>query len=328
MAEAMREGEEFRDDRRRNRPLPPEVVRELTRLDPWRSSLAMLQTLAATVVAVGVAGTLWTPWVVFPAIVVIGGLQHALFVLVHDSAHYRLFENRRLNDFSGRALAIPAGISMYSYRVIHRLHHNHLYTKLDPDMPLQGGYPRGRAYLLRKLAKDLAGLTALKTYAYFFGNPAINDEVGQAKRPLDDTAPELRRAARQDRWLVVAFHLGAPVAAFSAGVGWQYLVLWVVPLLTVIQAILRLRAVCEHGAVTDAESPLTAARTNLVPGWLRWWLFPHHVHYHIEHHLYPSIPHYRLPQAHAELQQRGWLEHAEVRALPDTLRIVVAEPQT
>ena len=33
MAEAMREGEEFRDDRRRNRPLPPEVVRELTRLD-------------------------------------------------------------------------------------------------------------------------------------------------------------------------------------------------------------------------------------------------------------------------------------------------------
>ena len=80
--------------------------------------------------------------------------------------------------------------------------------------------------------------------------------------------------------------------------------------------------------MTDAESPLTAARTNLVSGWLRWWLFPHHVHYHIEHHLYPSIPHYRLPQAHAELQQRGWLEHAEVRALPDTLRIVVAEPQT
>ena len=38
----------------------------------------------------------------------------------------------------------------------------------------------------------------------------------------------------------------------------QYLVLWVLPMLTVLQVILRLRAICEHGAVTDLSSPLTA----------------------------------------------------------------------
>ena len=31
--------------------------------------------------------------------------------------------------------------------------------------------------------------------------------------------------------------------------------------------------------------------------WLRWLLFPHHVNYHIEHHLYPTIPHWDEPKA-------------------------------
>src|SRR5207249_3729954 len=106
-----------------------------------------------------------------------------------------------------------------------------------------------------------------------------------------DTSPALRRMARQDRWIVVGFHVSAPLAAFAAGHGIEYLVLWVLPLLTVLQPILRFRAICEHGAVRDLASPLKAARTNLAPAWLRWVLFPHHVGYHLEHHLYPAIPH-------------------------------------
>jgi hypothetical protein len=47
------------------------------------------------------------------------------------------------------------------------MHHNNLYSELDPDTALHGGYPRGKAYLVKKLLKDLSGLTAWKTYAYF-----------------------------------------------------------------------------------------------------------------------------------------------------------------
>ena len=66
--------------------------------------------------------------------------------------------------------AIPVG----SYRVIDRLHHNNLYGDVDPDIALHGGYPRGCAYLWKKLAQDAVGLNAWKTFAYFFGAPAIN----------------------------------------------------------------------------------------------------------------------------------------------------------
>ena len=82
--------------------------------------------------------------------------------------------------------------------------------------------------------------------------------------------------------------------------------------------ILRLRAVCEHGAVTDLSTPLTAARTNLVGPLARFVMFPHHVNYHVEHHLFTAVPHYRLPALHAALRERGVLDGAEVRAFPDT----------
>ena len=255
-----------------------------------------------------------------------------MFILAHESAHYRLFRSRALNDVVGRAIGMASGISMCTYRVIHRLHHNNLYTDEDPDTAIHGGYPRGVAYLWKKLAQDLVGLNSWKTFAYFFGAPAINAETNRAARPLDDTSPALRASARGDRWAVLAFQLGAPLAALSLGGGQalaQYLVLWLLPLLTVLQPILRLRAIAEHGGVTDLSSPLTAARCNRTTGSLgnlmgRALLFPHHVNYHLEHHLYPAVPHYHLPALHRMLQRKGVLAGAEVRDVAETMRIVFA----
>jgi fatty acid desaturase len=206
------------------------------------------------------------------------------------------------------------------------MHHNNLYGELDPDTALHGGYPRGRMYLVRKLLKDLTGQTAWKTYAYFlFAAPALNTATNKAIRPLDDTSERLRAEARSDRNWVIAFHVVALAIAGWSGYLVQYLVLWVLPLVTVVQAILRLRAIAEHGATTDFSSPLTAARTNLGPAWLRWLLFPHNVNFHIEHHLYASVPMYNLPRLHEEMRRQGVLDGAEVVAFSATLGKIFAD---
>jgi fatty acid desaturase len=259
------------------------VVRRLTRRSAWRATAAVLHDFAVIGVCLAVAITWWpNPLVVGVAVILIGTRQHALFVIAHDAAHYLLYERRWLNDAVGRLCAMLQGLSMCTYRVIHRMHHNNLYGALDPDTALHGGYPRGRAYLAKKLLKDLSGLTAWKTYAYFLGGaPALNTQTKVALRPLDDTSEKLRSEARHDRNAVIFFHVVALLLFALSGYLVEYLVLWVLPLVTVVQAILRLRAIAEHGATTDFSSPLTAARTNLAPGWLEWLIFPHQVNYHI-----------------------------------------------
>jgi fatty acid desaturase len=317
-------GEEFKDDFRK--ALPKEIVLELTRRSTWRASIAVLQDLAVIAVALAAALAYWpNPFVILLSVIIIGTRQHALFIIAHDAAHYLLFENRKMNDIVGRACATVQGLSMCTYRVIHRLHHNNLYGELDPDTALHGGYPRGKWYLIRKLLKDLSGLTAWKTYAYFLGGaPALNSATNVALRPLDDTSGKLRSEARADRNTVIAFHVVLLIAFAWSGYLVQYLVLWILPLVTVVQAILRLRAISEHGATTDFSSPLTAARTNLCPAWLEWLIFPHRVNYHIEHHLYASVPHYNLPRLHREMAARGVLDGAEVVGFGTTLSKIFA----
>lgn len=322
-------GEEFRDDLRQApaRLLPANVLRELTELDSSRSVLAVVKTVGLTAATLAAALTWPNPWITVAAIFLVGTQQHAMFVLAHEAAHYRLFRNRTINDLVGRLLAMSAGLSMCVYRVIHRLHHNHLYGEQDPDIALHGGYPRGRGYLLRKLACDICGLTAWKTYRYFFGVPAMNSRTRVAQKPLDDTSAALRRAALGERWIVAAVHIVVPIA-ITGLFGWaglvKYLLLWVLPALTVLQAILRLRAIYEHGAPSGYGSALNAARTNLVGPLLRLVMFPHHVYYHIEHHLFPAVPHYNLPGLHAELRSRRILDGAEMRSFGETWRRVYA----
>ena len=314
----MIRGEEFKDDFRK--ALPKELVQRLSRISFWRSAWSVLEELLVIGVLITTALTWWTWWAVVPCVILIGTRQHALFILAHESAHYRLFEQRWLNDAIGRLCATVQGLSMRTYRVIHRLHHNNLYTEVDPDTALHGGYPRGKAYLARKLLKDLSGFTAWKTYAYFLGGaPALNTQTNVAIRPLDDTSGKLRDEARSDRNMVIAFHVAALAVFAASGFLVEYLVLWILPLVTVVQAILRLRAIAEHGATTDFSSPLTAARTNLVPAWLGWLIFPHNVNFHIEHHLYASVPQYHLPELHRELESRGLLEGAEAMPFGVTL---------
>jgi fatty acid desaturase len=321
-------GEEFKDDFRKE--LPREIVLRLTRRSGWRATAAVLHDVAVTAAAIALALYYWPqPFVILIAILIIGSRQHALFVIAHDAAHYLLYDNRRLNDAVGRACAMVQGLSMCTYRVIHRLHHNNLYGELDPDTALHGGYPRGRAYLIKKLLKDLSGLTAWKTYAYFLGGaPALNTATKVAMRPLDDTSGKLRDEARRDRNAVIVFHLALLLVFAWSGYLLQYLVLWILPLVTVVQAILRLRAIAEHGATTDFSSPLTAARTNVAPAWLEWLIFPHSVNYHIEHHLYASVPHYNLRALNQEMTSRGMLQGAELIPFYRTVGKIFADPLT
>jgi len=87
---------------------------------------------------------------------------------------------------------------------------------------------------------------------------------------------------------------------------------WWLPAWTGYSVVLRIRSIAEHACISDPGDPLRQTRTTLAPAWLRFFVAPHHVNYHLEHHLFMTVPHYNLPRAHRALDAAGVLAHAEV----------------
>src|SRR5688572_12892111 len=91
--------------------------------------VVIVATIAATMLvysAIG-AGTLswwWAVPVTFVAIVSIGASQHQLGGVIHESTHYILFANRKMNELvSDWLAAFPIYTSTYAFRLHHLAHH-------------------------------------------------------------------------------------------------------------------------------------------------------------------------------------------------------------
>ncbi len=85
--------------------------------------------------------------------------------------------------------------------------------------------------------------------------------------------------------------------------GWNvHLVLWVLPSLTFLTAMVRLRTVAAHLALPN-EHERKASRhgsgTFLEPHSIN----PLNINYHIDHHLFASVPWFNLPKLHARLMK-------------------------
>src|SRR5262249_7130862 len=81
--------------------------------------------------------------------------------------------------------------------------------------------------------------------------------------------------------------------------GLYYLLVWIVPILTAFSFCMLLRQIVQHGN-TGGER-FTNTRTFLVGRLIRWSVFPLGMDYHLSHHLFPLVPHYRLKELHALL---------------------------
>jgi fatty acid desaturase len=82
--------------------------------------------------------------------------------------------------------------------------------------------------------------------------------------------------------------------------GWPwifyYFVLWVVPLETTFALCLVLRELAQHGNAGPGR--FTNTRVILAGRLVRWAVLPLGMDYHLPHHLFPLVPHYRLRALH------------------------------
>ena len=245
----------------------------------------------------------WHPMLYVLAVAFIGSRQHALVILMHDGVHYRLFKNRWLNDWvSEVVLAWPHLVTARQYRKNHFAHHKYLNTEQDPDLKRRAGdpawvFPQATANLAKTLFRDATGLNApamLKLAA----SVASADEVPKGFLAL--------------RYGFYAAALG--IIAY-AGALEGFALYWIVPMFTWLVLIMRIRSIAEHHAidVDGQQSAYPRTRTTQATLIERIFLAPKNVNYHIEHHFFPSVPFYRLPELHAILMSKpGFREGAHV----------------
>ena len=97
-----------------------EEIRELRAVRASRALLTLLVNYG--LIAAAMAMVAYKPNVVTVvlALFIIGTRQLGLAVVMHESAHYTLFKNRKLNDFVGNWLAgYPIYLSGDRYRALH-----------------------------------------------------------------------------------------------------------------------------------------------------------------------------------------------------------------
>jgi len=254
----------------------------------WRLLAATLREWGLIFAAATLSMRCGALWATVAAVVFIGTRQHALLVLMHEFSHRQFSRSRPgLNDALGDFLAaLPFGVTIHGFRRDHQAHHRHTGTHEDPNwvsMRRQSRYhaPMSRGTLVGELLKHLAGAYTLRDVtSYLF-------EQGMAVR--SPTATRRRQ---------VVMGIGVPgVAALLHG--WAALaVYWLLPLCTVLIALLYLRDIAEHVAVPAGAY---ASRSTIASRVEAWLVSPLHVGLHAEHHLFASVPWFRRPEVHRAL---------------------------
>jgi fatty acid desaturase len=297
--------------------LSREEIRFFTERSDWHGAwIVACNWLAIAAVFAGVA--LWTnPLTILLAVLLLGGRQMGLAVLMHEAGHKTLFRSQALNEGVGQWLcAYPILGDCDAYGASHREHHRTAGTHDDPDLPNYQAYPVGRSSFLRKIRRDISGRTGVKLLA------ALVSGGGRSIMMRDGEQTNAVREGLLVNMLLLAVLL-------LCGLPELYL-LWVAAYLTAYPLIARIRQVAEHAAVPDLFDPDPRLNTRTtIPRWFeRPLLCPNAVNYHVEHHLLASVPCHKLKALHHRLRDKGFYkgyEHTIARGYGDVIRRAVPE---
>ena len=256
------------------------------------------------------------------AVMIIGSRQLGMAILMHETAHLSLFKTRKFNEFSGEwLLGRPILADIFEYRRYHLKHHRYTQTDKDPDLNLSCAFPTTRASMLRKLWRDISGQTGFKQRSQqvmmAFKLAGDIDDVTNQDLVQAFSGPVLGRAAIAN---VIIF-----IMMWAFGAWWWWFSFWLLPLLTWVQLVLRVRNIAEHGVVEFSDDPLRNVRTTKAGPIMRLFLAPYWVNYHLEHHLIMHLPCRHLPNIHALMLQKGYGDQMRIgRSYWDVIKIAAS----
>lgn len=276
--------------------LPGRSVLEMTVLRSLsvRSNLQGYVRFAAHFGCMALTGFLiWlaTPnwYLMIPAMVLHGFTIVTMFAPMHECVHKTAFATPILNEVFGWVAGLLSFYNFTYYRYYHTWHHR--YTQ-DPERDPELMTPKPR-----NVWEYLVEISAI---TFWWNRPLMFFRLATGQTSRYPFVPE---NARRKIMISAAIQLSLYIAALvSIAIGYTTALYYFYLPVLLAQPLLRAILLAEHTGCTNDENGLTNTRTTLTnfPIRLLMWNMP----YHTEHHLYPSIPFYQLPQAHIELKAK------------------------
>lgn len=310
--------------------LSPEELHRFTQASDARGALSVITSwllIAAAFALLAHFPANPAAWLV--TLVILGGRQLALAILMHECAHQSLFATPALNQLVGQWLcAAPVWQRLGDYRTHHGKHHARTSLADDPDLALASAYPTTRASLARKLVRDVSGVAFLRRVVALLlmdaGVITYTASTGATRVEPRPSAGQVLRALARNLGPVLLTNALLAFVLFASGHLWLYGA-WVLAWATAFSVFVRIRSIAEHGMTETSTDPLRNTRTTRAHLLARLTVAPHHVNYHLEHHLLPKVPHYRLPALHRVLRQRGaYADATQAAGYLEVLRLAVS----
>ncbi len=237
--------------------------------------------LAAWAAGVALAAVVQAPLALLLVSAFLGSQLHALTVLQHDCGHRSAFRSASANLWFGRLLAVFVYMPFTTFTELHRRHHGFL-GEADGD-PDEWFYEGGKSWLYLRECLFMPRFIVLSL----------------TRLPAGDV--------RRRVWAELGAHT-AVHAAVVAGLlllgqtqllvwGWALPLLWLACVFNPISRGFEHQPMAELPAGDPARRDLrhnTVTVSSRLVGVL--WA---NIGFHVEHHMYPRVPFYRLPALHA-----------------------------
>jgi fatty acid desaturase len=262
-----------------SREISRDLMRQLHRKTAWRHLLVAARQFLILGVTTWALIRFTNPLVWVPLVFVQGFTVFNFTVLLHEAVHHTIFSRRRpvAERILALLYAVPSGISASQFTRWHLDHHAELGS--DEDDPKR---------------HHLSPKRNARWFKLLYCTPALFPIYFRAARRESATYPEdLQRRIAGERRLAMGFHLTAiallwyffgPGAALRAHV---------IPVFFVFPIAFTLNRLGQHYDI-DPSDP--AKWGTLMKGNWFWDFAYLNSNYHLEHHYFPGVPFYRLPE--------------------------------
>jgi fatty acid desaturase len=231
----------------------------------------------------------------------------SLVALSHESQHASLLPKKKWNDLIGAWFcAYPIGSVWGTSRAVHLAHHKYLNTPLDPDLHFHleedKSTPKDFAMFFLKL------LFGGQLWTSFVVNGFLR-HADRAKQSDTEAAQSVIVMPKR-KYPEVLNLMPVQCVVFNllwliTGQWWAYFAFWLLPIFTLGTFLGYMRGFIDHARLADDDPVLSANRLISVPNpsiFDRSFLTGLDFEFHAEHHFFPSVPHYFLPELHKILQ--------------------------